>query len=183
MLHKTKLLFSVAALGGALTLLVAAPSTAMAAQSASKSHNTTKHNSKKGSNGSKGSNAGGSFCQLYKSELNDSTGNETQITKDMESNDWAPVQKILEKDYGSVGKIESEMTADLASAPANVQAAVRTTVKTVVPEEIAAVKNSTSVATYETASEKIFQTPAGKNSATVLGEYEQSQCGSVTPTT
>ena len=189
--------FVQAALVGSLalgvTVLAAGPSSAAVARTTSHGHHRAKkhsdHNSKSKKKSSTstgtpgGADASGSFCQLYKKELDEGSAAGNQLEKDIEANDWTGAQKVLETDFASSGKAASAMLGSLSSAPANVQAAARYAVSTIYPQEVAAVKDSTSLTQYESATNAIFQNATTVSNTNVLKQYENTECGTVTATT
>jgi hypothetical protein len=128
----------------------------------------------------KGSNPNSSYCKLEKTNLADNSplsAKEKALTKAIESGNWKVTQKDLLSLDGQTDKLEQQLISALSSAPAKVQAAGRQAIK-LVPAELAAIKNSTSVAQFE---KKIQAVTSGKKftaAENVLEAYDTAQCGS-----
>jgi hypothetical protein len=173
-LYRAKLVLGVATLGAAMLLATSAPASAGQFKAA-KHHKTTKHSSK-------GSNPDSSYCQLYKSESSTTSKTAVALEKDIEANNWPAAKKIIISEFSQEGKLVHEFTGALASAPANVRAAGADALKAI-PAEEKAVETSTSVAQYESALEKLFDTPQFEAEGKIFEQYESTTCGTTTPTT
>jgi hypothetical protein len=127
----------------------------------------------------KGSNPGSAFCKLEKATLavnSPTSAKEKAGAKALEAGNWKVAQKDLLAIQGQTGKLVQQLTADLSSAPANVQAAARQSIK-FIPAETNAIKNSTSAAQFEAAIQKATSGAKFQKAATILETYETSQCG------
>jgi hypothetical protein len=163
-LHGAKLSLGVVALGAALSMVTALPGSA--------SERTS----------TKGSNPNSAFCNLYKSETSQTSKSSKALEKDIEANNWKGAQKIIESQFSSEGNLVKEFIKVLSSAPANVRAAGAAALK-VVPAEEKAVRTATSVAGYEKALEKEFNTAKLRAAGETFEKYETTECGSTAPTT
>jgi hypothetical protein len=166
----------IAVIGAALALAPMAP--AWAGVHTSTTHAKTHHKPKS----SGGSNTGSSFCQLERSVTADEHSSlVTAATNALLAGNWPLAQKDLITIDKQTGKVEAEFLAALSSAPANVKAAAAALIR-FVPAEEKAVRDSTSVASFE-AAERAAATPVFVSSSKVLASWYTSQCGSLTPTT
>jgi hypothetical protein len=160
-LHRAKVAIGIATAGMAMTLVAAAPSSASQFKS------------------SAGSNPHGAFCKLYKSETSDSSKSTVALEKAVEANNWPAAKKDITAEFKSEGKLVKELTAALSSAPSKVRTAAASSLKAV-PAEEKAVGTSNSVAQYEAAVEKIFDTPKLEADGKVFEQYETATCGTTT---
>ena len=99
----------------------------------------------------KASNPNSAYCKLEKTNLADNSpvsAKENAVSKVMESGNWKLAQKNLLALDNQTGKLEQQLISALSSAPAKVRAAGRQAIK-LVPAELTAIKNSTSVAQFE----------------------------------
>jgi hypothetical protein len=127
----------------------------------------------------KGSNPNSAFCKLEKASLaiSSPTGaKEVALTKALEAGNWKVAKKNLLALEGQTGKLIQELTSALSSAPAKVKAAAQQSIK-LVPAEIAAVRNSTSVAQYTVAIQKATNGAKFQKAADTIAGYDASQCG------
>jgi hypothetical protein len=144
-----------------LTLTVAVPASAAVAAS------------------SKGANPHSAFCKLEKAALaanSPSSAKEVAVSKALESGNWKAAQKSLLALEGQTDKQEQEITSDLASAPAKVKAAVQEVIK-LIPLELKAIKNSTSVHQFDTALQAATSGAKFVHAETVFQAYDTAQCG------
>jgi hypothetical protein len=129
---------------------------------------------------SKGSNPNGAFCKLEKANLaanSPTSKKEKALAKAMEAGNWKVVQKQLLSLQTQTGKLEGELTSALSSAPAKVKAAAQEAIK-IVPLELKAIKNSTSVTQFESAIDKVTSGSKFSHAASIIESYDTSQCGS-----
>jgi hypothetical protein len=127
----------------------------------------------------KGSNPNSAYCKLEKTNVaanSPVSAKEKALSKAIESGNWKLAQKDLLALDSQTGKLEQQLISALSSAPAKVQAAGRQAIK-LVPAELAAIKNSTSVAQFE---KKLQAVTSGKKftqAENVLVAYDTAQCG------
>jgi hypothetical protein len=129
--------------------------------------------------GGTGSNPNSAFCKLEKANLatnSPTSKKETALEKALESGNWKIAKKDLLSLEGQTGKLEQELISAVSSAPAKVKSAVQQSLK-LVPAELNAIKNSTSVAQFTTAEQKATSGPAFQKAETVIDNYDTSQCG------
>jgi hypothetical protein len=127
----------------------------------------------------KGSNPNSAFCKLEKATLanNSPTSKKEQaLTKALESGNWQVAKKDLLSLESQTGKLEQQLNSAVSSAPAKVKAAVNQSIK-LVPAELNAIKNSTSVAQFTAAEQKATSGAAFQKAASILEEYDTTQCG------
>jgi hypothetical protein len=172
--HRVRLGIAVASVGLAVFLSAAAPVSAAQFKAKAKHHKTTTTTTHKGSNPS------GSFCTLYKDELNASSKSSAALEKAVEGDNWPAAKKLLIASFSQEGKVEKEFITALGSVPANVKAAGQEALKAV-PAEEKAIQSSNSITQYETALEAALSTPKMAAAGKVFQAYETSTCGSTIP--
>jgi hypothetical protein len=129
--------------------------------------------------GGTGSNPNSAFCKLEKTTLatNSPTSKKEQaVAKALESGNWKVAKKDLLSLDGQTGKLEQELISAVSSAPAKVKSAAQQSLK-LVPAELNAIKNSTSVAQFTAAEQKATSGAAFQKAATILENYDTTQCG------
>jgi hypothetical protein len=129
--------------------------------------------------GGKGSNPNSAFCRLEKATLatnSPTSKKEAALEKALESGNWTVAKKDLLALDSQTGKLEQELVSALSSAPAKVKAAAQQSIK-LVPAELNAIKNSTSVAQFTAAEQKATNGPKFQKAETVLENYDTAQCG------
>jgi hypothetical protein len=129
--------------------------------------------------GGKGSNPNSAFCKLEKANLatnSPTSKKEEALAKALESGNWKVAKKDLLALDGQTGKLEQQLISAVSSAPAKVKSAVQESLK-LVPAELNAIKNSTSVAQFDTAIQKATNGAKFQNAASVIEAYDTSQCG------
>ena len=128
---------------------------------------------------SKGANPNSAFCKLEKATLASNSPNsakEKAVSKALASGNWKAAQKALLSLEGQTGKLEQEIIADLSSAPAKVKAAVQVVIK-LIPLELKAIKNSTSVNQFDKAIQAATTGAKFVHAETVFQAYDTAQCG------
>ena len=126
-----------------------------------------------------GSNPNSAFCKLEKATLatnSPSSKKEQALAKALESGNWKVAKKDLLALDGQPGKLEQELMSAVSSAPANVKAAAQESTK-LYPAELNAIKNSTSVAQFDTAEQKATSGAKFQKAASILEAYDTAQCG------
>jgi|GEM_PF-2938597 len=129
--------------------------------------------------GTKGSNPGSAFCKLEKATLaanSPTSAKEEAVAKALEAGNWKAAQKDLLALQSQTGKLVQQLTSAISSAPANVQAAARTSIA-FIPAETKAIKDSTSVAKFEAAIEKLTSGAKFGKAASIIAAYDTAQCG------
>jgi hypothetical protein len=127
----------------------------------------------------KGSNPGSAFCKLESQSLavnSPTSAKEKALTKAIKAGNWKAAQKSLLSLESQTGKLIQQLTSSLASAPANVKAAVQESIK-LVPAQVNAVKNSTSIAQFEAAEQKATSGAKFQKAESVIEDYDTAQCG------
>jgi hypothetical protein len=127
-----------------------------------------------------GSNPNGAFCKLERANLaanSPTSKKEKALAKAMEAGNWKVVQKQLLSLQTQSGKLEQEISSALSSAPAKVKAAAQESFK-IIPLELKAIKNSTSVTQFEAALAKVTSGAKFSHAENVIEAYDTSQCGS-----
>lgn len=127
----------------------------------------------------KGSNPNSAFCKLEKATLatNSPTSKKEQaLAKALESGNWKTAKKDLLSLDGQTSKLEQQLISALSSAPARVKSAAQESIK-LVPAELNAIKNSTSVAQFDTAEQKVANGAAFQKAESVIEAYDTAQCG------
>ena len=126
-----------------------------------------------------GSNPNSAFCKLEKASLainSPTSTREVALTKALEAGNWTVAKKDLLAIESQTGKLEKELTSALSSAPANVKAAAQQSIK-LVPAELNAVRNSSSVAQFTAAIQKATNAPQFQKAADTIAGFDASQCG------
>ncbi|HVA07016.1 MAG TPA: hypothetical protein VNG12_09785 [Acidimicrobiales bacterium] len=122
------------------------------------------------------------FCQLYRTEAQSVSKVTPKLEGYLQANNWKAAKKLLLSEFVQEAKLVKEFTRVLASTPANVRAAGHVALSAI-PAEKKAVQNSNTVAQYEVAVEKAFNTPQLVAAGKVFTQYETSTCGTTTPST
>jgi hypothetical protein len=127
----------------------------------------------------KGSNPNSAFCKLEKTTLasnSPTSKKEEALAKALESGNWNVAKKDLLALDGETGKLEQQLISALSSAPAKVKSAAQQSIK-LVPAELNAIKNSTSVSQFTAAEQKATSGAKFQKAESVLENYDTAQCG------
>jgi hypothetical protein len=127
----------------------------------------------------KGSNPNSAFCKLEKETVaanSPTSKKEAALAKALESGNWTVAKKDLLALDSQTGKLEQELISAVSSAPAKVKTAAQQSIK-LVPAELNAIKNSTSVSQFDTAEQKATSGPKFQKAESVLEAYDTAQCG------
>jgi trehalose/maltose hydrolase-like predicted phosphorylase len=123
-----------------------------------------------------------SICTAYKAEEAKQVKASTALTKDIESGNWATIQKAMLSTFASEAGAERQFDAYLNGASAKVKAAAAVALqldasfKTVI-------EKSTSLTSFEAAITKAESTPKVTAALKVLDAYSGKLCPTSTPTT
>lgn len=179
---------SIAILGFALAcgpMTVAGASHHKAKHHKAKKHHVTTTTVKKKTTAAKGgSNPGSSLCASVDAEQTNSSGLGTALEKAFSGglSNFAGAKQAMIAALNSIEKYEGPAEQALSSAPANVQAALRSlfTVYTTMETDIS---NANSLTQLETSLETIGTNTQLQADATTVANYVTSVCGTTTTTT
>jgi hypothetical protein len=163
---RTRTLSACTAAVTTLLLVVGLSGPALAGGKATKKHSTHNSNS--------------AFCQLYRSEAKSVSKITPELEGYLQANNWRAAKRLLLAEFAQESKLIAQFTNVLASTPANVRAAGRVALNAI-PAEKKAVQTSNSVAHYEVAVEKTFNTSQLVAAGKVFRQYETTTCGATTP--
>jgi hypothetical protein len=168
----------IAVIGLALALL---PLSAASASSHKAKHHKT-HHSTTTTKPKKGSNTGSALCKDLRAEEANSAALGGSIAAAIESGNFATTQKDLLAAFNADLKVSAPALAQLKSAPANVQSAMKGLISF-----ISTFKSDVANASSEAAMEQSFETLGTstqlKTESATVAAYVTGQCGSITTTT
>ncbi len=129
-----------------------------------------------------GSHSKSALCTAAKNQTASTTKEGQAVAKAIEAGNWPAAQKQLLAAIGSAAGLEQKALGYLSSAPSNVRAAEQTVLKLVTTEK-SIIKNSTSLAQFESSLSAAAQNPKLLSAEKTLASYFGTQCGTTTPTT
>jgi uncharacterized protein YyaL (SSP411 family) len=124
----------------------------------------------------------GGLCALNKQAEAVSTKAETNMTKAIESGNWATVKKDLLAAISQESGAEKTAIAALSSAPGKVQSAGAVMIR-FAGNQKSIIQNANSLTKFESSEQAAEESPKIANAEKVLSAYYVSKCGPITPTT